>query len=483
LVINPDLQPIIHFSSFIGGNDWDNIYDVAPASNGSYYLVGYSKSADFPLKDAYNDTIAGLGDIVVVKISSENEILWSTFLGGSGWDSALSIAVDNQSDCYITGYTNSIDFPTFNAMDSSFNGDQDAFLCKFSSNGSLLYSTFIGGSLNDQGESIAVSQNGSIFISGYTNSVDFPAANGNQSSLQGERDCFVMKFLSNGTMEWSTFWGGNEMDESSGITVDSKENCYITGYTASSNYPVIGNTNRTYCNASDIFISKFSSTGEPIWSAILGGWQDDYGNAIDSTDNNDIIITGASSSTNYPVFNGYQEELAGNESDVIISKFSSNGSLIWSSYFGGSNSDFGTDLSVAKDGCCYLTGGTDSNDFPMKNPFDYSMGGITDAFTVKFDTNGSLCWSSYLGGKTSLDIGLGIAIVENDYCLVVGTTDSDNFPLQNPLDDTKDGLVDGYIVKLEQKKIVVSKKNSVIGLAGLLCFIPIILLRYKKKKK
>ena len=209
---------------------------------------------------------------------------------------ASAIAVDSQGDSYITGYSSSSNFSTKNAYNSTYGegGYRDAFVAKFDSIGTLLFSTFIGGIGNDLGSAIAVDSQGNSYITGSTSSSNFPTKNAFQPVYNDGGDGFVVKFDATGTLLFGTFLGGTSYDSGQGIAVDSQGNSYVTGSTRSKNFPTKNAYDLTYAGFGSAFVAKFNSTGNLVYSTFLGiaDPSDYYGIAIDRQGNSYLTGTG-----------------------------------------------------------------------------------------------------------------------------------------------------------------------------------------------
>ena len=206
---------------------------------------------------------------------------FSTYLGGKSVDEGNAIAVDSHGNSYITGDTSSSNFPMKNAYNSTFGGGSDVFVAKFDATGALVFSTYLGGSGNDYGRGIAVDSAGNSYITGSTDSANFPMKNAYNNTYGGSGDVFVAKFDATGTLVFSTYLGGSSEDDGNSIAVDSAGNSYITGNTFSSNFPIKNNINNTYAGGGDVFIAKFDATGGVVFCAYFGGTFEDVGNGIE----------------------------------------------------------------------------------------------------------------------------------------------------------------------------------------------------------
>jgi len=493
IVESNTLQPTLDFTMILGGNDSDSGSAIALASDGSYYVTGITKSSDFPTKNAfdytYNDNEDySPGDAFVAKISANGELLWSTFLGGSGGEVGNGIALDTDGSCYITGWTSSEDFPTHNAFDSSYNGGQygDAFVTKFASNGELLWSTFLGGSETDESNCIAVSD-GICYITGNTASSNFPLKNAYCSTFGGgDRygDAFVSKFSTTGELLWSTFIGGSEDDYGNGITIASDGSCYIAGTTESNNFPMKDSFDDSFNVLIDTFVLQFSSSGVLQWSTYLGGDGADFASGI-TVDSKNCYIVGSTSSSDFPTKSAYNSSFGG-WYDAYITAFSLQGSMQWSTYLGGNDWDMGLAITKAIDGGCYITGLFESEDFPTLNTLNNTFAGVSDAFVAKFSTQGFLLWSTYLGGEGS-DNGRGIVTPSSDCCYVIGSTTSSDFPIANSSNSSYIGERDVFITIFDGLDSITTPEITInisgYGYIGFIFAIPLCVCAFRKRRK
>ena len=377
-------------------------------------------------------------------------LVYSTYLGGSEFDIGLGIAVDNNGYAYVTGETISPDFPTENPYQSS-QTSVDAFVTKFSQDGStLIYSTYLGGDNTDYGHNITVDTQGHAYIAGHTSSSDFPTENPYNRNYRGSSDGFVTKLSQDGsTLVYSTYLGGSNIDYLIGIAVDSSGYAYVTGYTSSSNFPTKNAYQSNYRGNYDTFVTKLSQDGSSlVYSTYLGSDDADYGIKIAVDSSGYAYIEGFTDSSDFPTKNPYQTDQGGR--DVFVTKLSQDGSsLVYSTYLGGSSDEEAYDIAVDTQGYTYVTGYTDSSDFPTQNPYQIYQGG-SDVFVTKLSQEGnSLIYSTYLGGSNDEE-AYGIAIDTHRYAYITGYTDSSNFPTENPY-QTDQGGEDVFVTKLSQE--------------------------------
>ena len=363
----------------------------------------------------------------------------STYFGGAYSDYGKGITIDSNNNIYITGRTSSNDFPVKNAFNTTYGGNIDAFVAKFNSNGNLNFSTYFGGNLMDEGNSIAVDKFGNCYITGDTASSDFPIKNAFNATYGGNIDSFVAKFNPNGGLIFSTFIGGNSADIGTDIAVDNEGNSYITGFTASPNFPVKMAYNETYGGKTDCFLTKLNATGAIVTSTYVGGSGEDEGLSLALDSGNIIYVagfttieTGLPSPTphpkknNFPIKNAYNDTYGGN-GDIFISKFDQTGKLLYSTYFGGSEFDEARSIAIDKSDNIYITGITNSRNFPIKNAYNGTYGGNGDVFVTKFDSNQKIIFSTFIGGS-DFDQGNGIALDNFGNCFITGQTFSQTLP-------------------------------------------------------
>jgi hypothetical protein len=363
---------------------------------------------------------------------------FSTFLGGSDTDYGTGIAVDASGNAYVTGSTDSTNFPTVNALQASNAGGYDAFVSKFNAAGTaLVYSTYLGGLLYDNGFGIAVDASGNAYVTGSTDSTNFPTVNALQASNGGNENAFVSKLNASGSaLVYSTYLGGHGNTYGYGIAVDASGNAYLTGSTDSTNFPTHNPLQASNGGGgnNDAFVSKFNAAGSAlVYSTYLGGFYNDQGNGIAVDASGNAYVAGYTFSTDFPTASPLQANKGGSY-DAFVSKVNAAGSaLVYSSYLGGSNDDYGYGIAVDASGNAYVTGGTTSTNFPTANALQASFGGVQDAFVSKFNAAGSaLIYSTYLGG-TADDQGNAIAVDASGNAYVTGHTASPNFPTHNPL--------------------------------------------------
>ncbi|MFO0435877.1 MAG: SBBP repeat-containing protein, partial [Sphingobacteriaceae bacterium] len=360
------------------------------------------------------------------------QLNWGTFFGGTGFDGPTSIETDNLGNIYIAVYINSTitGFPLQNLVgaynDATYNGGTyDVIISKFSNNGNHLWSTLYGGSGIDWANSIACDNTGNIFLTGYTLSTNFPTLNPAggayfQGTLSGagSADAFILKFSNLDVRLWATYYGGSGNDYGNSLTCDNAANMFVTGSTSSpNNFPTWNPLGGAYFQGTngggdDSFILKFSNTGVRLWATYYGGSSVDCGYAIDCDNTGNVFVTWQAQSTNFPTWNplggAYFQGTngGGGNNDAFILKFSNTGVRLWAKYYGGSSSDEGYSIICDNTGNVFISGQTVSTNFPTFNPaggayFQGALGGVYDAFILKFSNTGIQLWATYYGGSAN----------------------------------------------------------------------------------
>ena len=362
-------------------------------------------------------------------------------------DYAAGIAVTAGGSVAVIGYTSAPNYPTANPAQATFGGVLDAVVTKLTPGGNAMtFSTYLGGSEYEHPMAIAMDGNGNVYASGRTYSTNFPTSSPAQGTLRGAGDAFVTKFNSSGSIIYSTYLGGSEqsntVEDPLGIAADASGNAYVTGHTNSNNFPVLNALQPSNAGAgSDAYVTKFNAVGGMVYSTYLGGSSGDFGTAIAVDAGGNAYITGGTGSANFPIANaiystitppgpGACQALPNCTLDAFVTKINAAGSaIVFSTYLGGSAVDQATGIAVNSGGNAYISGYTYSTDFPLKDALQ-GYGGNGDTFVVKLNTAGTaLIYSTYLGGTGS---EAHSAIAVNDLGAAVGGSTLDSgFPTVN----------------------------------------------------
>lgn len=444
LVIDPPLQWTMPQSS----TDVDYGYAVSAAHDGTgdVLVTGATDGLNFPTLNAFQGMLSGVEDLIVERINASGTRLWSTYYGGTNYEQGKGIASDNSGNCYVAGNTGSNNFPILNQIQTNYGfGVYDVAILKFNASGVRQFASWFGGSVNDNGSAIAVDATGNMYVTGYTNSVNFPVTgNAIQGTKNGSYDCFVMKISAAYIVQFATYYGGDDEDKARAIAIDAiGSDIFITGSTLSGTFPITGGVfqtnNANPYNFEDAFVLKMSSAQIVQWASYCGGNDADFGQGITVDNNNKIFITGYTLSTTYPVLNpgngAYLDGLLGSAGmyDGFVTEISSNGTAkIWSTYLGGSGVDMGFAITFDPGIGIYVCGNTASTDFPLHQPIDLNYyqsvqgdgGSFNDMFIAWFDLNDSLRWSTYYGDASGNE-AYGICVDALDNIFITGVDNND----------------------------------------------------------
>src|SRR5216683_171475 len=387
------IDPLLAYSSYFGGTGADQALAVAVDAWGNTYVAGYTSSTDLQTTpNAFDRVPAGSYDVFVTKLNaSGSAIIYSTYLSGSGDEYAFGLAVDAQGNAYVVGETNSTNFPTVNALQATYGGGNvDAFVSKLNPSGSaLVYSTYLGGNGTDDGLAIAIDAQGSAYIAGDTNSSNFPLQNPIQPALGGGYDAYLAKLTPAGSaLVYCTYLGGVSDDYAYGVAVDSSGSVYLTGQTSSTNFPTLSPFQATLAGPTNAFVTKLNPAGSAlVYSSFLGGANTDIAMSIAVDDLGSAYLTGYTNSTNFPVV-GATQSSAGGGNDAFVAKLNASGSAVdFSTYLGGNNDDFGSQIARDGSGNIYVVGSTYSANLPMVNALQPTYGGASDGFIAKFGSS------------------------------------------------------------------------------------------------
>ncbi|HOV32047.1 MAG TPA: SBBP repeat-containing protein [Candidatus Hydrogenedens sp.] len=466
---NPDypllIDPTLLAGTYLGGNDIDRIMDVKVDNAGNIYLLGETKSLNFPTSSgSFHTTFSGgdiTGDVFIVKLNPlANTLIFSTFLGGSGDDSPTSIEIDSQRNIYIAGITSSSDFPiTPNAFQSGKIGNKDGFITKVNSDCSnILYSSYIGGSAEDSVMDLELLSEQSVILTGWTQSNDFPIGGitSLNNTFSGGIDGFLTKFDSSFHLIWSGYIGTTGVDVCKAIK--SFDNYIVLGgYTTSTSFPVTqGTIQTTYAGGNyDSFLMEiFDSNGSVLSSSYLGGSLIDLCNAICVDSSGNVYAAGETSSNNFPVtISSFQVAYGGGERDAFITKLNPLlNQIIFSSYLGGSKTESALSIGLDSSSRVYVVGFTYSGDFPViPGTLQPTYGGNQDAFFSCLNLNGSLLkYSTFYGGNRE-EKGRSVYITDSDVMYIVGETASNILPITSGTYQTSfgGGTFDGFLACID----------------------------------
>jgi hypothetical protein len=465
------IDPTLSYSTYLGGSSFDYGLGIAVDAAGNAYVTGATCSTDFPTTPgAFQTALQGSCGVFVTKLNPAGSapLVYSTYLGGSYGDEGLGIAVDMAGNAYVTGYAYSTAFPTTPGAFQTINRDAglgyNAFVTKLNPTGSaLIYSTYLGGSNFGSSQDIAVDAAGNAYVTGWTEASDFPTTLGafqpvNRGSSYHRENAFVTKLNADGTaLLYSTYLGGSGSaydpygvgvgDQGHGIALDTQNNAYVTGVTCSSDFPVTPLAFQILYEGSCMaFVTKVNPAGPVslVYSTYLGGASGDAasGIAVDAQDN--AYVTGTTCSANFPITPFAFQIVNIGACGGFVTKLNPSGSgLVYSTFLGGTRGDGSSGIAVDAAGNAYVTGATNSTDFPVTpDAFQATKAGDFgewDAFMTVLNPSGSapLVYSTYLGGSNNNSCpgcyepnssGTRIAVDASGNAYLTGWTYSFNFP-------------------------------------------------------
>ena len=468
----------LNFSTFLGGagseylTSSEDLGDsgITIDTDGNIIVVGRTESEDFPTNNAHQDTLGGGDyDAFIAKLSPDGQtLIFATYLGGSSQEWATSVATCANGDIVVVGTTMSNNFPTLNAYQTNNNGgsfyNTDIFLAKFSSTGTLLFSTYFGGTGDDWGYGVDVDSSGRIVITGSTMSTDLPTKDAYQSTKTGGGvDCYVTVFSSNGgSLVFSTYLGSSTSDAGSDIKFDSTGDIVVVGITDSTSFPVLNGYDETYNGGAwDGFVSKFEIDGDLVFSTFIGGAEyDDFTQLAFDLDDN-IIAVGSTTSYRYSVTeDAFQTDFGGVAAGLILILASTGDSLLYSSFYSGSARESISGVAVDSEGNIVLSGFTASDDLLTEQAYQSTYGGGSyDGFVCKLNSTRDLVYATYLGGS-STDIGQKISVTSSGNIVVLGCAASSNFPVLDAYQDTNAGEYDMYITKFNLNLTIIESPTN-----------------------
>jgi len=448
------IDPVLVYSTYVGGNAADAARGIVADSAGNTILAGDSFSTDFLSPRAAGRTDS---DIFVGRLSSNGLLLRYSFFGGTKNEFTTGMTVDGMGNIYVSGVTQSPDFPVFHSFAQVLMGSSDAFVIKLTPGADqFFYISLIGGSGDEAGVSVAADSVGSAYITGRTTSADYPVVSAIQSSYGGgSSDAFVSKLTPDGSgLVYSTFLGGSGAEDSvgkTGISVDSAGNLYVTGDTSSGNFPTknaLRSSKSGAASSFDGFVAKINPSGSDfVYSTFLGGSDDDFALAIASDATGNAYVTGRTKSTSFT--GSSTTRAASATSDAFVAKLNASGSaLSYLTFVGGAGDDSGNAIAIDSSGNAVIAGSA-GDGLPTVNAIQSSFrGGPNDAFAAKLGTTGAVTFSTYIGGSGD-DQALAVALNADGFIFVMGTTTSTDFLTFIPLLDHNGGGQDIFVAKID----------------------------------
>jgi Tol biopolymer transport system component len=450
----------LQYSTYIGGGGAEVGRQIAIDSAGNSYITSDTNFTNFPTTPGvFDPNYSGTGyDAVVTKLNpAGSALVYSTYLGGTLSDQTTDIKIDAAGNAYVLGVTVSTDFPTTaGAFDTTSDGTfVDSFVTKLNADGTaLIYSTYLGGAANDFAYSLALNSDGNVYVAGIADSSDFPITAGVYDSTPASDSFFITKLDPSGaTLVYSTFLSqGGTFD--CNIAIDSAGNAYVSGDTQHALFPTTAGAFDTTFGGGifDGFVAKLNPTGSAlIYSTFLGGSGGDAPNEIVLDSLNNAYVVGYTSSSNFPTTVGAYDTTYGNNSDVFVTKINPTGSaLVYSTYIGGTNTDFGRGIALDSSNNAYVTGYSSSIAYPTTaGAVQTTLTDEDDVFVTKLNVDGtSLLYSTLIGARFD-DSGYGIKVDAAGTAYVTGLTQELNFPTTpGAFDRSFNGNTEIFVLKL-----------------------------------
>jgi hypothetical protein len=441
------IDPILQYSTYIGGASRDEGNAIAVDSSGNIYVAGFTDSpGSLVMSGATGQSTSSINSFVVKLSSDGTSILYSVYLADC---EAFSLAVDSGGNVYVAGQAGPDFAVTPGAFQTVSAGGFDAFTAKLDPTGSsLLYSTFIGGSNYDSALDIAVDGLGNAHLCGETQSTDFPSTSQafQPAHAGGSFDVFALKLNAAGkALNYATYLGGRNDDRGQGIALDSAGNAYVTGASDSKNFPTTANA---YSGSGiGFFITKLNQDGSAALYSVygLGGRRivvDPEGYAYVTGTTQSKLLT-----TNKKSFQRFRQ----GSLDAFVAKLNREGTdIIYATYLGGGNNDYGSAIGIDLEGQAYVAGSTESVDFPSVRSLQPNYGGFSDMFVAELNADGTgLIYSTLVGGGDT-DLGEAITVLPQGVIYATGATRSLGFPTANPLQAARSGdEFDAFVVRVD----------------------------------
>lgn len=443
------IDPVLTFSTYLGGINDDVANRVIADAAGNAYVVGTTGSAGAGKK------------VMVSKFKPDGTLVYASVFGGSYSSAGLAIAIDEDGKAYVTGNTRADDFPAVNALQPNIAGEKqyglyptEAFVAIVNADGNkLLYSTYLGGSGADEGDAITLDSDHNIYITGMTESTDFPLSNAVQSQHGpgSPKDAFIAKLAADGSsLVYSTYLGGGGNESGYALALDRDNRAYITGFTNSQDFP----GNPPYQNMG-LFVLRVSANGGTLeYSRTFGGLSEGRDIALDSA--GDVYIAGYGPKL---FFNGIPSErvfgpFGGSSWDALVMKLNPTApklldELVWGGFIGGSANEAAYAMALDSAGNVYVAGDTSSNDFPSKNALQSGYaGGDRDAFLARVKADGTgVDFATFLGGGGNDSVG-GLAMT-GGHLFIAGVTDGLGFPVVNAIKPDPLGYTDAFVARVD----------------------------------
>ena len=445
------------WATYYGETSYDFGYSVATDVVGNIYLAGITASVSGIASGGFQNTIGGGSDAFLVKFNASGIRLWATYYGGTGAESASSVATDAVGNVYLAGITTSTIGIASSGFQNIYGGSTiygDAFLVKFDVSGTRLWATYYGGTGDEMlKSSVATDAVGNVYLAGITNSTSGMTSGGFQNIYGGgSQDAFVVKFSTSGSRLWATYYGGASTDYGNSITTDASGNVYLAGQTGSTSGIASGGFQNVFGGGAsfDAFLVKFdATTGNRLWGTYYGTTNYDAGNSVAADATGNIYLAGNTTSISGIASGGFQNIYGGASiwtGDAFLVKFNSAGTRLWATYYGGTDDEETSCVATDALGNVYLAGETYSASGLGSGGFQNNMIGSENQFLVAFDASGNRLCATYYGQNHEEDIG--VAVDKFGHVYMTGSTNSFSGIVSGGFQNIYGGgSYDAYLVK------------------------------------
>jgi fibronectin type 3 domain-containing protein len=444
------IDPNIDWSSYIGGTGVDTANAIAVGINDNSFVVGTTDGVDFTVAGGFDTIFGGETDAFIARYSPTGPLQYITFYGGIGAEAATAAVSDPTDGLYIVGTTTSTDLGVVGGFDTTFGGGVDAFVLKMGrEDGTFVWGSYLGGIANDRARGVDLDGTGNIYVTGDTESSDFPTTVNLDQTLSGTSDAFLTK-ITNGTppaIAWSTYFGGTGTDTAKAVTLSTPRVSIVGTTTSATELATAGALDTSFNGGTDAFVATLdTSAGTITWATYVGGAALDEGNGIDVDGTGQLYFTGSTNSTDFPLGAGFDPVYKGG-GDAYLVTLAPAGTLVFSSFIGGSGNDVGNAVNIAPNGNIVVVGVTSSTDMTTLEPVQTGYGGgTTDGFIVNLTALNVVVYQSYVGGNGADSIA-GVDVQNSGDAIVVGATSSTDLLVTGP-DTALGGTSDGFISHL-----------------------------------
>ncbi len=441
--------PELAFGSYFGGGGGDfPSGGVAADGSGGVWLAGYTTSANLPTPGGFDPQTNGGDDAFVARLDTSGSLVYATYFGGSGDEISEAIVAETVDGVWIAGYTSSTNMPVVAALDSTSNGEIDAFVARVSGDGLLTTSSYFGGSEDEHITGLASDGAGGVWATGFSFSDDLPITSFSSPGDPESIDGFVARVDAVGSLRFSSYWGGLETDVGIAAASDGSGGVWIKGFTDTPGLASLGAFGPEKSLGTDGILLRYSSSGQRVFSTYLNT-RDNVGGDIAPDGFGGVWITGTTYAVDFPTLDAFDNSFAGTQfiGDAYISHVSATGEYLFGSFFGGTGQDFGKGIVADLTGGAWFVGYTGSSDLHVQNGFDSTYSGSSDAFIGYVSAAGNLTFSTYFGGG-AFDAAVDVVADGREGAWIAIATGSQGLPTPGGFDSVRSGSRDAFIARV-----------------------------------